>query len=417
METPINTLMVEGSIDDQVLEMAQYLETRKGSQGLVAQIKSQFEGEAYDLDSCLREIVNASSALSTAPEREFIPAYNLLIHLVRSSTGLPELLPTILQNLSAPPSTSPINGPALSVHALSTIFNVLPANSPLRYPVFKATLRVVAEHGMYDVLAPQLKNIERWVGEWGSSIAEIRDLYLTIADVAEKAGDADQFYSFLFRTLQSFTPEESTGEEARTIAVRLLKASVNLPSCLEFDDIIALDAIQQLSNTDPEAFALLEVFAGGDLEDYEEFNDEHDGWVDDNGIDHSIAFRKIRLLTLASLASSASSRELPYSVIARRLHIPSEEVELWVIDVIRAGLVEGKLSQLNQTFLIHRSTYRSFGKSEWEEVGVRLDNWKASLRNILEVVRGAREQVVAQGGDSVVQTAINGGGNALQVEG
>jgi len=104
-------------------------------------------------------------------------------------------------------------------------------------------------------------------------------------------------------------------------------------------------------------------------------------------------------------------------VIARRLHIPSEEVELWVIDVIRAGLVEGKLSQLNQTFLIHRSTYRSFGKSEWEEVGVRLDNWKASLRNILEVVRGAREQVVAQGGDSVVQTAINGGANALQVEG
>ena len=308
--------------------MAQYLETRKGSQGLVAQIKSQFEGEAYDLDSCLREIVNASSALSTAPERgnvfpsglirrgdfiakheiEFIPAYNLLIHLVRSSTGLPELLPTILQNLSAPPSTSPTNGPALLVHALSTIFNVLPANSPLRYPVFKATLRVVAEYGMYDVLAPQLRNIERWVGEWGSSIAEIRGLYLTIADVAEKAGDAEyvpvlfrsfppkltrdsQFYSFLFRTLQSFTPEESTGEEARTIAVRLLKASVNLPSCLEFDDIIALDAIQQLSNTDPEAFALLEVFAGGDLEDYEEFNDEHDGWVDDNGSPYHLFFR------------------------------------------------------------------------------------------------------------------------------
>jgi len=63
----------------------------------------------------------------------------------------------------------------------------------------------------------------------------------------------------------------------------LLKASVNLPSCLEFDDIIALDAVQQLSNTDPEAFALLEVFAGGDLEDYEEFNEEHDCWVDDNG--------------------------------------------------------------------------------------------------------------------------------------
>jgi translation initiation factor 3 subunit M len=121
-------------------------------------------------------------------------------------------------------------------------------------------------------------------------------------------------------------------------------------------------------------------------------------------------------LTLASLAASAPGRELPYSIITRRLHIPSEEVELWVIDVIRAGLVEGKLSQLNQTFLIHRSTYRSFGTSEWEEIGVRLESWKQSLRNILEVVKSAREQASTQGGDGAVQI-VNGGGNALQVEG
>lgn len=101
-----------------------------------------------------------------------------------------------------------------------------------------------------------------------------------------------QFYSFLFRALQSFTPEEASSEEARTIALRLLKASVNLPSRLEFDDIIALEPIQHLNNTDPEAFALLEVFAGGDLEDYEEFNDEHDGWVDDNGfLSSNLLFR------------------------------------------------------------------------------------------------------------------------------
>lgn len=139
------------------------------------------------------------------------------------------------------------------------------------------------------------------------------------------------------------------------------------------------------------------------------------------GIDHPTAFRKIRLLTLASLASSASNRELPYNVIARRLHIPSEEVELWVIDVIRAGLVEGKLSQLNQTFLIHRSTYRSFGKQEWEEVGARLETWKLSLRNILETVRSARESVVDQHGKetAAAEGAVGriNGGRSLEVEG
>lgn len=69
---------------------------------------------------------------------------------------------------------------------------------------------------------------------------------------------------------------------------------------------------------------------------------------------------------------------------------------MWVIDVIRAGLVEGKLSQLNQTFLIHRATYRLFGLDQWVQIGERLDTWKATLANILEVVKSSREAVEAQ---------------------
>lgn len=71
-------------------------------------------------------------------------------------------------------------------------------------------------------------------------------------------------------------------------------------------------------------------------------------------------------------------------------------MELWVIDVIRAGLVEGKLSQLNQTFLIHRANSRSFGREQWEEVSERLDVWKNSLREILQVIKTGREQAKLQ---------------------
>jgi translation initiation factor 3 subunit M len=47
---------------------------------------------------------------------------------------------------------------------------------------------------MYDVLSPQLKNVERWVRVWESPASEIRELYLHIAGVAEKAGD-DEYVS------------------------------------------------------------------------------------------------------------------------------------------------------------------------------------------------------------------------------
>lgn len=133
-----------------------------------------------------------------------------------------------------------------------------------------------------------------------------------------------------------------------------------------------------------------------ELEDYNDFRDEHDGFIEEEGLDNSKIHRKMRLLTLASLAASTSSRELEYKRIAKALQVPSEDVEMWVIDVIRAGLVEGKLSQQKQMFLVHRTTYRVFGEKQWREVATRLDSWKESLRGVLEVVRRERQAAEKQ---------------------
>jgi len=67
-----------------------------------------------------------------------------------------------------------------------------------------------------------------------------------------------------------------------------------------------------------------------------------------------------------------------------------DDVELWLIDIIRAGLVEGKLSQARQELLVHRTTYRTFGRAEWEELDARLEDWKVALENVL-----ASDQIAA----------------------
>jgi translation initiation factor 3 subunit M len=95
-------------------------------------------------------------------------------------------------------------------------------------------------------------------------------------------------------------------------------------------------------------------------------------------------------------ASAGQTRSLPYEKIAKALQVPSEDVEMWVIDVIRAGLVEGKLSQLNQTFLIHRSTYRVFGDNQWREVASRLDLWRNSLQGVLQVIQQEKQRFVQE---------------------
>ena len=91
---------------------------------------------------------------------------------------------------------------------------------------------------------------------------------------------------------------------------------------------------------------------------------------------------------------------------------------MWVIDVIRARLVEGKLSQLNQTFLIHRSSYRVFGLDQWLEVSERLEVWKSTLKNILDVVSVARESVEghATGEREDMERKLEGAQRAIEVD-
>lgn len=302
-------------------------------------------------------------------------------------------LPKICQNLSAPISSSPQNGGGLALSILSTIFNTTAANSEVRYHVLLAILRVIRATSNFETLRPQLKQLDAWLEAWETDEEDSRKLYLAVSDVATDAGEDEEAYTYLLRALRTFASEDAASPEARELSIRALKSALTHPSHFDFQDLTELDTIQALRNSDPIYFQLLEILNSDLLDDFNDFKDEHDGWVEESGLDGAALNRKMRLLTLASKAASiGQTRSLPYEQIAKSLQVPLEDVEMWVIDVIRAGLVEGKLSQLNQTFLIHRSTYRVFGDNQWREVASRLDLWRNSLQGVLQVVQQERQR-------------------------
>jgi len=264
----------------------------------------------------------------------------------------------------------------------------------------------------FELLRPQLKNLDSWIAAWETDEEDQRKLYLEIANVAADAGEDAQSYNYLLRALRTIPVDEVSSEESQKLAIRALKAALSHPSHFDFQDLTSSDPIQALRKSDADWYDLLEVFNAELLDDYNDFLESHDDFLSDASLDPSILHRKMRLLTLASLAASTPSRSLPYQHIARALQIPSEDVEMWVIDVIRAGLVEGKLSQLNQTFLIHRSTYRVFGEKQWTEVQGRLDTWRTSLMGVLEVVRSERIKMATERERELreLEGRVNGGG-------
>ena len=415
MSPPTTTLLIEGTFEELSEEFAQYLDDVQKKQNPEATaIKSDISSllSQGKKDDVLKKLVTASPILNQAPEREFSAAYNLLVHLVLQAPKPDIFLPRIIKNLKDPIPSSPNNGAGLALSILTTIFNVLPEASDTRYHIFLAILHVVRASNNFDTLRPQLKNLDLWLSLWEIDEEDQRDLFLQLSDAAAKASDQDESYAYLLRALRTIPADQAAAESSHDLALRALKAALNHPNHFTFQDLLATDAIQALRKSEPDWYDFLELFNAELLDDYNDFLDSHDGFLESSDLDPSILLRKMRLLTLASIAASTPSRTLPYQHIARALQVPGEEVEMWVIDVIRAGLVEGKLSQLNQTFLIHRATYRVFGEKQWTEVQGRLDTWRASLEGVLSVIKKEKVKMLEEREREAreLESKVNGAG-------
>ncbi|KAK4141605.1 uncharacterized protein C8A04DRAFT_13972 [Dichotomopilus funicola] len=383
-------IFVDGTFADLAQEMAGYLHVDE-------EVKKHLSQEQNE--EALQLLVQASQSLNGVPEKEFTGAYNLLIHLVLQSNDPKKYLPTVCVNLQKPITSSPTHGFTLAANALSTIFNLLPQNNPLRFNVLLQITRFIRQHGQFELLKPRLHNLEGWFKVWETNEDDQRRLYVEVSDAAADAGYEEESYHYLIKALGTFDrdeQEEVTSEEAQKLSLKALRLAISHPTRFDFQDLRVLPSVQALSDSHPVYSQLLDIFTEQDLEDYNDFKDEHQGWIEKENLDNDKLQRKMRLLTFASLAASTPNREIPYANIVKALQVPLEEVELWSIDVVRAKLVEGRLSQQQKVFLVHRTTYRVFGEKQWRELATRVGQYKSTVDQLLQVLRKAQSDVDSQ---------------------
>ncbi|KAI0483105.1 hypothetical protein GGR56DRAFT_663707 [Xylariaceae sp. FL0804] len=380
-------VFVDGTFAELAQEMADYLNVGDDIKPLL---------EKDQRDEALKKIIIASTALNSVPEKEFAAAYNLLVYLVLQSKKADMLLPRVCDNLMKPVSSSPVNGPGLALNALTTIFNMLKRDNELRYNVFMAILRFIRMNSMFDTIKPYLPQLEAWVKEWETDEEDQRQLFESVAEAARDAGEDETSYQFVLKALRTFDESETKSEEAQRISLRAIKTALLSPTHNDFSDLLVIPAVQALSDTHPVYYELLTIFAEKDLEDFNQFKEEHEGFVEKEKLDGEQMITKMRLLTFASLAARSKTREIPYDDIAKGLQIDMKAVEHWTIDVIRAGLVEGRMSQQKKVFLVHRATYRVFGETQWRQLGDLVDNWKETIKAVTAILRREKAQMEAQ---------------------
>ncbi|KAG6373798.1 hypothetical protein JVT61DRAFT_5943 [Boletus reticuloceps] len=392
------SVFAEGTFQEQLQELFEY--TARGipdeertalSQSLQDVVQSDSENASLDDDrrrTAFELVLKNTKVVGQGTDQEIEGFFNLLYaHLLTLwQVDSSEMRQHILYLLNVI-SSSPTNSLHIKYRILSNLFNAVPRSSGLRSPISTALFQIASANGDFEVLALKKSDVEQWLKDWRVSDEEKSQLLNTIIDSLMQVGKIDIAYEYrilLVHTIPSSTPE------SRSAAIDTILAALRIPTVFDFDTLYNLDPI--IAVRDHELFPLIQIFLKNGLPEYRTWVNDHSALLETYRLDSSQLERKIRLLAFSSLALDYIGRDLPYAMIASTLKIDTSEVEKWTIDVIRAGLISGKLSQTSQNLHVYKSSARTFDREQWEALEKRLLAWKAGLASVIEIVAQAQRR-------------------------
>ncbi|KAG2060054.1 hypothetical protein BDR06DRAFT_1003102 [Suillus hirtellus] len=414
------SVFAEGTFEEQIQELVDYAtrsspedERATASQSFRDIIKPDEGAKPIEEDqerkrNALTFVLDRTKSLGDGSEQEIEGYFNLLFsHLLTLwPTNLPEIKHYV-SSLLGVLTSSPSEHPSVRYRVISNLFNATPRNSALRLPIYTALLKVAASNGELETLHLSRKDVEQWLQEWDISAEERSQFLKSIVDAFIQSGQPETAYH---HTLSYVSSLSSSSPESQSAVVDAIALALRLPSLFDFDPLFKLDAV--VSAKDHELFSLLQVFLNSGLPELHSWLESHSAALEKYG---KSLERKIRLLSFASLGFAHVGHDLPYSEVASTLQIELSEVEKWAIDVIRTGLLSGKLSQTTQSLHVYRSSARTFEREQWEALEKRLVAWKAGLASVLDVVISAQKRGNGSGVGEVVQQ-VTQTGESVQVD-
>ncbi|KAJ3572262.1 hypothetical protein NP233_g3202 [Leucocoprinus birnbaumii] len=388
----------EGTFEEQILELVEFV-ARSQPEDARASFIASFQDDLKTAEdqtplaedetrrrAVFVKLLAEIKQLGEGSDKEIEGFFNLVFsHLFTlwsvSSPEVKEYLNTLLQVISS----GPTERTSTKFRIQSNLFNAIPQTSPLRLTVYTVILNLASTTEQLETLRLQRSTVEKWLTEWQISPEEKSAFLKSLLDAftsADQASTAYEYHLSYVRSLPSNSPA------AQAAAVELISAALRLPNLFDFDPLFKLDAVIAIKGHD--LFSLLQVFLNGGIPDLKQWQASHPGVAEKYNLSNTELERKMRLLTLAALGFKNVGQNLPYSKIAEALEVDVSEVEKWVIDIIRAGLLWGKLSQTTQSLYVVRSSVRTFEKEQWEVLEKRILAWKSGLQGVMEVVNNAK---------------------------
>jgi len=261
---------------------------------------------------------------------------------------------------------------------LWSMFQSLDESSPMRFHVYFYLVQLAGKTDQVDLV---FKDIESFKSQFGKSPNEqLQKLLRLLHEVLLNGKKSEQASEVMVMLLGTYTTENAS--QAREEAQRCIIASLADPQTFLLDHLLQLKPVKFLEGE--LIHDLLKIFVFEKLDSYQKFYENHREFVNGLGLKHEENLTKMKLLTFMQLAETKS--QITFTEIQQHMQLGDNEVEDFLIDLLKTKLVRAKLDQANQVVHVSSTMHRTFTMQHWTNLHQLLTSWKGNLHTTREQI-------------------------------
>ncbi|KAK0159699.1 hypothetical protein PV327_010787 [Microctonus hyperodae] len=263
--------------------------------------------------------------------------------------------------------------------ALWLLFQSLEEKSPMRYHVYYNLVQVARNVDQVKAVYSGVEQLKEQFKAFPPNNEQMQKLLRLLHEILLSCKQGDQAAAVMVELLGTYTAENAS--EAREDAQHCIQAALADPNTFLLDPLLALKPVRFLEGE--LIHDLLFIFVQEKLPAYIKFYKEHKDFVEHTvGLNHEQNMKKMRLLTFMQLAET--NPEMTFETIQNELQIEEDDVESFIIDVLKTKLVRARMDQAGGKVLISSTMHRTFGRPQWLQLRDLLAAWKTNLSGVQE---------------------------------
>nr|CAG4637231.1 EOG090X0AJZ [Ceriodaphnia reticulata]SVE73101.1 EOG090X0AJZ [Ceriodaphnia reticulata] len=266
---------------------------------------------------------------------------------------------TFCQKLVKPPSNKL---GIICLRVLSVLFHGLDPVSSTRYTVYHTLVQVAGQVEQIKSVFADLDKMRAQLAPCKPSNDQMQKLLRILHEALLNSRESELASKVMVELLSTYTTENAS--QAREEAQRCIVASLADPNTFLLDHLLTLQPVKVLEGA--LLHDLLTIFVTEKLSAYIKFYEEKKDFVEGLGLKHEQNLRKMRILTFMQLAENAV--ELPFEMLEKQLQLSEDQVEEFVLQVLKTKLVRARMDQLNKKVLVSSTMHRTFGKQHWQQL-------------------------------------------------